>query len=93
MCVCVCVCLCVCVCVCVFVCVSVCVCVGVCVGIFLCVCMYAYMCLSLKCVCASIRFFIMHGLFQGEEIVAFPSLRVDSHLSPRKFLTHALNYV
>ena len=67
--------------------------VGVGVDMFLFVCMYAYMCLCLKCVCASIRFFIMHGLFQGGEIVDFPSLRVDSHLSQRKFLTNALNYV
>ena len=66
---------------------------GVGVGMILCVCMYAYMCLSLTCVCASIPFFITHGLFQGGEIVVFPSLRDDSHLSPRNFLTHALNYV
>ena len=56
-------------------------------------CMHIRVCLSLTCLCATIRFFIKHGLFQGGEIVAFPSLRVDSYLSPRKFLTNALNYV
>ena len=65
---------------------------GVGVRMFVWICMYAYMCLSLTCVCAFIRFFIMHGLFQGGEIVAFPSLRVDSHLSSRKF-PYSLNYM
>ena len=49
------------------------------------VCMHILVCLSLTCLCASIHFLIKNSLFQGGEIVVFPSLRVDSYLSPRKF--------
>ena len=51
---------------------------------------YAYMCLSLTCVCASIRFFITHGLFQGGEIVAFSSLRGDPTSPQGNFLPNEL---
>ena len=60
-------------CVCVYVCAYMCVCalVGMGVKMLICVCMYAYMCRSLTCVCASIPLFITHGLFKGWEIVTF----------------------
>ena len=48
-------------------------------------CIHIRVYLSLTCLCATIHFFIKHGLFHGGEIVVFPSLRVDSYLSARKF--------
>ena len=96
MCACVYLCVHTCVCVYVFVCVCVCECEWVWMWMFVCVCMYmyAYMCLSLTHVCVCIRSFLYYTWFisrMGNSYLSVSS--VDSHLSPRNYLTLAFNYV
>ena len=58
---------------------------GVGVRMFVCVCMYAYMCLSLTYVCVHpFCLFITHVYFQEGKLLPFSSLRVES-LTPKGF--------
>ena len=98
MCMCVCLCVCVCVCVCVFVNVCVLVCVCVCLSGCGCLvgCMFQHVCIhmSLSNMCMYPFISLLHMVyFKDGKYLPFPSLIVDSHLSPRNFLTHTLNYM